>query len=366
MGGRGGRVAVVFRGDAAQRESISIENTRFGPVFAALSREGLVPEPVVYSEAWADEFLTRLLDADGVLVWVDPVTGDGDRTMLDAILREVSAAGVWVGSHPDVIAKMGTKEVLHTTRSLGWGTDTHLYASASELHQQFPDRLAADGIRVLKPSRGNAGIGVWKVILGDGGGRSGRPDLGTRVRVQHALVRDHTTENVTLAEAMARAEDAFGAYGGAGRLIDQAFCRRIDEGIVRAYLVGDHPVGFARQYPKGLSPDERASRPSDPPPAVETIMGLPSAKTMFPPHEPAFAHLRERLVKEWVPGMQELLGIDAAWLPALWDADFLFGPRSPEGDDTYLLCEINASSVSPFPAEAVPELARRTRAAIAK
>jgi hypothetical protein len=29
--------------------------------------------------------------------------------------------GVWVSAHPDVILKMGVKEVLHRTRHLGWG-----------------------------------------------------------------------------------------------------------------------------------------------------------------------------------------------------------------------------------------------------
>ena len=36
-------------------------------------------------------------------------------------------------------------------------------------------------------------------------------------------------------------------------------------------------------------------------------------------------------------------------LPILWDADFLYGDPTVDGDDTYMLCEINASSVLPFP-----------------
>ena len=46
------------------------------------------------------------------------------------LLREVARAGPWVSAHPDVILKMGVKEVLYRTRHLGWGTDTHLYRSA--------------------------------------------------------------------------------------------------------------------------------------------------------------------------------------------------------------------------------------------
>ena len=62
--------------------------------------------------------------------------------------------------------------------------------------------------------------------------------------------------------------------------------------------------------------------------------------------------------------MRAVLGLDAGSLPALWDADFLFGPKTPDGHDSYVLCEINASSVSPFPPEAVPLLARVTREAV--
>jgi hypothetical protein len=54
--------------------------------------------------------------------------------------------------------------------------------------------------------------------------------------------------------------------------------------------------------------------------------------------------------------MQHTVGIDRPLLPLLWDADFLYGPRT-EGIDSYVLCEINVSSVSPFPAQAIERLA---------
>ena len=61
---------------------------------------------------------------------------------------------------------------------------------------------------------------------------------------------------------------------------------------------------------------------------------------------------------EWTPQMMQLLDIDGASLPLLWDADFLYGPRTATGDDTYVLCEINVSCVTPFPHTAPPEVAR--------
>lgn len=39
-------------------------------------------------------------------------------------------------------------------------------------------------------------------------------------------------------------------------------------------------------------------------------------------------------------------------LPILWDADFLLGPKSDTGEDSYVLCEINVSSVAPYPESA--------------
>jgi hypothetical protein len=55
-----------------------------------------------------------------------------------------------------------------------------------------------------------------------------------------------------------------------------------------------------------------------------------------------------------------MLGIfSASDLPVLWDAVFLLGTKSAEGADNYVLCEINVSSVYPFPPSALPPLSGR-------
>jgi hypothetical protein len=64
---------------------------------------------------------------------------------------------------------------------------------------------------------------------------------------------------------------------------------------------------------------------------------------------------------EWVPEMMQLFGLTRDVLPIIWDADFLHGPRTATGDDTYVLCEINVSSVMPIPDEATAEIARLAR-----
>ena len=54
------------------------------------------------------------------------------------------------------------------------------------------------------------------------------------------------------------------------------------------------------------------------------------------------------------------LDIDQSQLPVIWDADFMYGPRDADGRDTYVLCEINISSVYPFPEDALGPLATET------
>jgi len=65
-----------------------------------------------------------------------------------------------------------------------------------------------------------------------------------------------------------------------------------------------------------------------------------------------------------VPAMQKLLGIDTECLPILWDCDFLLGPKKGNGEDTYVLCEINVSSVAPYPDSAVCYIVDATAAQI--
>jgi hypothetical protein len=69
---------------------------------------------------------------------------------------------------------------------------------------------------------------------------------------------------------------------------------------------------------------------------------------------PEFQALKRTLEREWVQAMQRLLEIETESLPILWDCDFLLGPKRDNGEDTYVLCEINVSSVAPYPESAVP------------
>ena len=84
----------------------------------------IVAEPVVYSDDRVEQVRAQLLALDGVLVWVNPIEQGLDRSTLDPLLREAADAGVRVSAHPDVILKMGTKQVLADTQRISRETWT--------------------------------------------------------------------------------------------------------------------------------------------------------------------------------------------------------------------------------------------------
>jgi hypothetical protein len=320
------------------------QNNRFHRVFEELAAGGIEAEPAVYDEAFGDEVRHQLLQARGVLVWADPIHQGKTRTALDPLLREVAAHGTWVSAHPDVILKMGVKEVLHRTKHLGWGSDIHLYRTAAELRLQFPPLLREEGPRVLKQNRGNGGQGVWKVEA-----VSPSSDNMMRVRVLHAQ-RGSVVEDMTLDELMSRCDRYL---GDDGCVIDQPFQPRLPEGMIRCYVGADKVVGFGHQLIKALIP---------PPPAgPDSPEAQPGQRIMHGPDAAPFQALRAKMETEWVPQLMELLGIARGDLPIIWDADFLYGPHNSSGDDTYVLCEINVSSVFAIPDQAPAAIARLVR-----
>lgn len=325
------RVGIVWRGVAGMP---SEDNGRLTPLFNALSAHRLAPERVLFSEEAAADIRVQLRALAAALVWVDPIDDGRDRSVLDPILREAADAGVLVSGHPDVIARIGTKEILVATRELPFGSDCYTYDGIAQFRAEFPPRLAAERVRVVKRHRGNAGIGVWKIEQ-----TSDASGMEAIVEVQDAHPRGTNTETRRLGDVI---DELAPAFGGGGCLIDQPFQPRIADGLVRAYLVTDRIAGFALQQPDDA---QRASG---------RVFGLPSGKTMLPAGEPRFASLREGIEKEWLPALVKRADLKPDTLPLLWDADFIFGPRDSSGADTYVLCEINASCVTPFP-PAVPD-----------
>jgi hypothetical protein len=164
----------------------------------------------------------------------------------------------------------------------------------------------------------------------------------TIIYVMHAR-KGSVEENLRLGDFMTRCEQYFVP---AGTMIDQPFQPRLPDGMIRCYMVRDEVAGFGYQLVKALMPTPPGTGPVPPGPRV-----------MYGASEPAFQALRRKMESEWTPTMTRLLDINRASLPVIWDADFLYGPKTDSGENTYVLCEINVSSVFPFPEQALPKVA---------
>jgi uncharacterized protein DUF6815 len=328
-----GKVAILWRGDAEARRSANPETSRFKAIFTALADLNVAAEPVVYEDDVADAVREELAQFHGVLVWVNPIHEGRNRAKLDTLLRELAARGVWVSAHPDIILKMGTKEVLHRTRTMSWGSDTVLYRNTEAMRTELPDRLA-NGPRVIKRNRGNGGLGVLKVEI------LASPRSRPMVRVLDAT-RD-VPEELLLEDFLERCAEFFQD----GSVIDQPFQPRLTEGVVRCYMAGDRCAGFGHQKVKALV--EAPSARSEAGPRIYTLNT-----------DLRFQRVRRMMEDEWTPQLTALLEIAPRDLPIIWDADFMLGPPDADGADSYVLGEINVSSVFPIPDEASAEIARR-------
>lgn len=354
-----GRIAILSPGNRQARLDASGTSSRFSDLFNAFAARGMHAEPAIYHDDFCEEVREQLLKLDGVLVWVNPVEGGRDRSVLNAMLCDVAAAGVFVSTHPEVIAKLGTKEVLYLTRRIGWGCETNLYLSLEQMVRELPLRLTTGKARVLKQNRGSSGSGVWKVQLpltqlaeSKGGRPSAVPQPETVVIVRHAL-RGCTEEAITLSEFYRRCEPYFAAHG---RMIDQEYQERLPEGMIRCYLTHDTVVGFGHQAINALFPAPPGTPPSEAP--------MPGPRLYHPPSMAEFQNLKAKLEQEWLPAAQRLLAIETERMPVLWDCDFLLGPKTESGEDSYVLCEINVSSVAPYPESAVPYVVDATVAQV--
>jgi hypothetical protein len=120
--------------------------------------------------------------------------------------------------------------------------------------------------------------------------------------------------------------------------------------MIRCYMAVDKVTGFGHQLIKALIPP--------PPGGPDSPAAQPGPRIMHGPDAPPFQVLCAKMETEWVPQMMETLEIERASLPIIWDADFLYGPRTASGDDTYVLCEINVSSCFAIPDQAPADIAR--------
>jgi hypothetical protein len=326
-------LALLYPGDRAARDAADPAASRFAALFDAFEAAGVAAEPAVYHDDFADEVAAQLRRVDGVLVWSNPIESGRRRDRLDAMLREVAHAGVYISTHPDVILKLGTKDVLVDVRDLPFGSDAVRVDSLVQLADELPQRLLG-GPRVLKQYRGHSGIGVWRIERQDGT---------ERLKVRHAQ-RGSEEELIDLATLQQRLAPYF-EPGNGGHMVDQAWQPRLVDGMVRAYLVEDRVAGFGHQAVNALHPGQLT----------------PGPRLYHPADLPPFQALRRLLETQWIEQLRDCVGLTREQLPMLWDCDFMFGAQP----GAFVLCEINVSSVSPFPPSATGPLVAAVKARLA-
>ena len=325
-------VALLYPGDRAMRERSDPAESRFAALFDAFASDGMRAVPAVYHDDFADEVEKQLRGVALVLVWCNPIQAGHTRQVLDAMLRRVADAGTKVSAHPDAGFKLGSNDVLFDSRVLPFGSDVHRIDGLEQLSAELPRRLA-HGARVLKQYRGHSGIGVWRVEHVEGS---------SQLRVRHAQ-RGSEEALMDLPALADRLSPYFAAANG-GHMIDQAWQPRIVDGMVRAYLVDARVAGFGHQPLIALHPTS-----------------APGPRRYYGPGElPQFQGVNQQLETEWVGLLRSRVGLPREKLPLLWDCDFMFG----EGE-SFVLCEIIVSSVSPFPPSAIGRIVEAVRSRMA-
>lgn len=320
-------IGILLYGTGEQPRDAAAEE-KYRLLMRCITERGWVAKTLSYHDRWREAVAVEARACAAVLGWINPTEPGLDRARLDEFLRALAADGVLVSAHPESILRLGTKDVLVATQALSWSVDCTAHRSAAEFGARFPGAVRRDGVRVLKRYRGHSGQGVWKVTALPAGDFELLP-----------ASRDQSSQLLNEAELFAFFEAEVFSQGS--HLVDQRWVPTMDRGMVRAYLCGTKVAGFGYQEIVALHPVE---------PDADFTRQQPSRRHYYSERCFLFRELRARLEGEWIPALRELAGLPADDFPLLWDADFFLGDPAT---GAYLLCEINASCVSPFPESAI-------------
>ena len=333
-------IAILIYGEPGSKRKALTEE-KYCRLANQLLEEGVVVDSVLYHDSRAEKLALELAQYSAILVWVNPIEQETDRTVLDQLLRQLSDKGVVVSAHPETILKIGTKEILYDTRGEEFGGDVKCYRSFEDFRDQF-FHSNQEEFRILKQYRGNGGNGVFKIDLS-------QKDR-NRIGVTSASRGDQQLV-LTINEFL----DQFNKYFHQGNLlIDQAWNSNIVNGMVRCYLCGDKVAGFGYQEVNALYP------------VINSVFRKPSPRYYFSENCGLFADLRQAMEGKWVARLQEVARLHNELLPVIWDADFFINKINAEQTgQRYSLCEINVSCVSPFPESSIPYIVAEIRKRIA-
>jgi hypothetical protein len=338
-------IALMVYQNNPSRNALVEDN--YKPLADALSDAGFNVKSVLYHDSKVKQLETELERFSAVLVWVNPIMEQGmDRRNLDKLLIDLSNKGVYISANPEVILKLGTKEVLYSTRDMDWGGDTEIYRNYYDFEKYFFNSLNSSTIRILKQYRGDGGKGVFKVKAEKAGEK-------IVYSVIHATTSDKKqiyTKDELLIEFKKYFENG-------GLLINQKWVEEIINGMVRCYITGTEVSGFGYQESVALCPQVDD---------CEVIRPV-SRRFYFSEDCGLFQDLRKIMNEKWIPQLQEIHSITDEDMPLLWDIDlFINDVNTKKTDEKFTICEMNLSCVSPFPPSCINYVIKALKTKLSK
>lgn len=320
---------VVFEVEGGSDKFIDGHRRDTMPIVKAIQDAGWNSEVVFYRPEWSDDLFTYVSENfDAYISRVNPGNIPGGEKGYFELLNRLSEAGLVGMSTPTEMMAYGAKDALVKLADTDLvPDDTYAYYDVETFHKTFPSSISY-GERVLKQNRGSTGSGIWRVQIQD-------PEVAKNVEPGTALPLDtklkctEAVDNHTEVRELGEFMDFCDQYiiGDNGMLVDMRFMPRIVEGEIRILLVGPHPVFVVHKKPAAGGDNFSATLFS-------------GAKYTYDKPE-AWQDLIDQFA-EARPIIAEKLGGDN--IPLIWTADFMLDD-GPNGEDTYVLGEINCSCV---------------------
>jgi hypothetical protein len=311
------------------------------PLANSLIAEGLSCQLVQYNCWEHDRFLEVCSRFDALILRCAPghvVADHGDQTRFDEGLRGLQKRGIEVWPSPNVVEVTSNADILAKIANLNIGLeDTFVYHSPEAFSANFRKTVAFRP-RVMKPCEGyEDGAGIWIVKLRD---ENYCRYLGQRVCKDSEILClmeavDNHYEEHTVGEfaefctyGRTRRAGAWtsrdpGAYlDGHKGLLDQRFCPKAAEALVRCWMVGAELAFIARRQ------------------------STDATFTHFAPDDPRFRFVTEDLLLD-LPQLMASVGMSGEELPLMWAVDFVSAypdlrPGSPQ-DVKWTALELNCS-----------------------
>lgn len=295
------------------------------PIVKALQERGWSAEIIFYEDEHRGEIYRYAAEkATAYISRINPGNLD-DETGFFQMLRELVAQGVEGLPHPDAMIAYGAKNALVRLKDTPLvPKDTFVYYDFEEFKSSFRKNILS-GVRVLKQNRGSTGEGIWRVELVS----DGEPDEQGLAPVDAIVKCTEASDNHVETRELGEFIDFCAQYlgGNNGMIVEMPFMPRIVEGEVRVLMLRRTPVYVVHK------------KPAETKDAFSATLFSGAQYTYQKPEE--WPELMKMVTSQLDPMIERLGGYA---IPLIWTADFMLDD-GPDGNDAYVLGEINASCV---------------------